>query len=140
MHAASQSATTYLTLADVLAMHDAVTERTGAAYAPLRDDGLLDSALTRPRYAAHYGGADLARQATVLGIGISQAQAFVDGNKRTAYAAVEVFLDTNGLRLTGDPLELARAFEAVASRSDDLEAATERFEAWLRERVTPTRA
>ncbi len=50
----------------------------------------------------------LVRQCTLLAIGISQAQAWLDGNKRTAYACATVFLILNGHEYTGDPLELAR--------------------------------
>jgi death-on-curing protein len=86
--------------------------------------------------ASYYEQADFVRQAVLLAVGISQAQAFVDGNKRTAFAVMEVFLDLNGLEYSGDPLELARQLEAVAERGDSLDAATDRFEAWLRERVS----
>jgi death-on-curing protein len=139
VYVAPERETLYPTLADVLAMHDEVIQRTGAAYAPLRDEGLLESALTRPRHASHYEGADFVRQAALLAIGISQAQAFVDGNKRTAFAATEVFLDINDLECVGEPLELAQQLEGVAARDDSLSAATDRFEAWLRERVGPRR-
>ena len=129
--------TLYLTTADVIAIHEEIVARTGAVQAPLRDEGLLASALTRPKMAAHYEGADLVRQATLLAVGISQAQSFVDGNKRTAYAVAEVFLDINGLELTCDPLDLAQKLEEVASRQDSLEAATDRFDLWLRDFVIP---
>ena len=127
----------YLSVGDVIALHDAILQRLGAPYAALRDEGALESAITRPRMAGHYEDADLVRQAALLAIGISQAQAFVDGNKRTAYAATETFMLVNGLALTGDPIALAKELEAVATRTDDLEAATARFEAWLRGHVAP---
>lgn len=127
----------YLSVADVISIHDEIVTLTGADYAPLRDEGLLESAIMRPRMAAHYESADIVRQAALLAIGISQAQAFVDGNKRTGYGATEVFLDLNGYEFTGEPLELAKQLEAVASRDDSLESATDRFEGWLRERVVP---
>lgn len=123
----------HLSLGDVIALHDAILQRLGAPYAALRDEAALESAITRPRMAGHYEDADLFRQAALLAIGISQAQAFVDGNKRTAYAATETFLFINGTTLTGDPIELAKELEAVAARTDDLGAATMRFENWLRE-------
>jgi death-on-curing protein len=87
--------------------------------------------------AAYYEGADIVRQATVLAIGISRAQAFVDGNKRTAYAALDTFLRLNQLAFSGRPLDLAQQLEAVASRADSLDAATDRVEAWLRDKVGP---
>lgn len=64
--------TRYLSLADVLALHAAVMEQTGYAPAPLRDEGLLDSAIQRPRTAAYHEEADLIRQAALLAVGISQ--------------------------------------------------------------------
>lgn len=125
----------YLSLADVIALHALVMERTGAAPTPLRDEGLLESAMMRPRMAAHYEEADLVRQAALLAVGISQAQAFLDGNKRTAFAACDVFLRLNGLVYSGDPVELAKQLEYIAERSGELEMVTTRFENWLRERV-----
>jgi death on curing protein len=127
--------TNYLNLYDVLTLHESVMSKTGLPPAPLRDEGGLESAVMRPRMAAAYEDADLIRQATLLAIGISQAQAFLDGNKRTAYAATDVFLRLNGLAYSGDPLDLARQLELVAERTGSLAQASDRFEAWLRERV-----
>ena len=127
----------YLTLADVLALHQAVMERFGAASAPLRDEGALESAVMRARMAAYYKEADIVRQSALLAVGISQAQAFLDGNKRTAFAVCDVFLRVNGLAFSGDPLELALQFEALAKREDSLDKATDRFEQWLRKYVSP---
>lgn len=129
--------THYLTLADLVAIHEEIIERTSRSYAPLRDEGLLESAINRPRMAAHYENADIVRQAALLAVSISQAQSFVDGNKRTAYAASETFLEMNALEFVGQPIEMAKQLEVVATRDDSLDAATERFEAWLRERVGP---
>jgi death-on-curing protein len=125
----------YLSLADVLALHEEVMRRTGALPAPLRDEGALESAVMRPRMAAHYEGADLIRQAVLLAVGISQAQAFSDGNKRTAFAAATVFLYLNGRPFTGVGLDFARGLEAVATRSDTLDKATRTFEVWLRDAI-----
>jgi death-on-curing protein len=125
----------HLSVADVIALHAAVMERTGYAPAPLRDEGLLESAVMRPQMAAYYEEADLIRQAALLAIGIAQAQTFLDGNKRAAYAAVDVFLRLNGKLYQGDPIALAQQLEGVATRADSLAAATDRFEAWLRDHV-----
>ena len=133
---ADPETTRYLSLADVLALHAAVMEQTGYTPAPLRDEGLLDSAIQRPRTAAYYEEADLIRQAALLAVGISQIQAFLDGNKRTAYAALDVFLRLNGVAFSGEPISLAEQLEAVATRPDSLAAATDRFEQWIRENTT----
>ena len=105
---------------------------------PLRDEGLLESALTRPQMAAYYEGADVVRQATLLGTGISQAQAFLDGNKRTAFAdAGCLSCGSMAGSIVGDPLELARQFEQFAERSNEPDEAIDVFEAWLRQYVQP---
>lgn len=127
--------TRYLTVIEVVALHAEIVKRTGFPPAPLRDEGLLESALMRPQMAAHYEQADLIKQAVLLAIGISQAQAFLDGNKRAAFATCRAFLWLNGLSYVGDPLELAKQLEAVAARNDSLDEAAARFEAWLRERI-----
>jgi death-on-curing protein len=128
----------YLSLADILTLHHAIMVRTGSTPMPLRDEGLLESAIMRPQMAAHYAEADLVHQCAVLTIGISQAQAFVDGNKRTAYAACDVFLRLNGAIYTGEPLALAQQLEAIASRDVSFEEASQQFEEWLREYVKPS--
>jgi len=127
----------YLSLADVLALHQAMMEKFGAGPAPLREEGLLESAIMRPRMAAYYEEVDIIRQAVLLAVGVSQARAFLDGNKRTAFAACDVFLRVNGIAIAGDPIELALQLEAVAERTGNLEAATDRFEAWLRVHIHP---
>jgi death-on-curing protein len=91
----------------------------------------------KPQMAAYYEGADIVRQAALLGVGISQAQAFLDGNKRTAYLTLNTFLRMNGLTYSGDRLALARQFEQFAERSSEPDAAIDAFEAWLRQYVQP---
>jgi death-on-curing protein len=125
----------YLTLGDVVAMHEYIMTRLGAIPEALRDEGGLESALMRPRQAAHYKQVDTVRQAALLAVGISQAHAFVDGNKRTAFQALDVFLWINGVEFVGDPMGLADWLVAVAERSHELAAATNDFEAWLRQNV-----
>jgi death-on-curing protein len=62
----------------------------------LRDRGLLESALARPRNAFAYGEADVFVLAMALMAGIARAHAFEQGNKRTAFAAMRLFLRING--------------------------------------------
>jgi death-on-curing protein len=126
--------TQYLSLADVIAIHEQAMRRLGLAPNPLRDNGGLESAVMRPQMAAWYEGADLIRQAALLGVGISQAQAFLDGNKRTAYLAMNTFLRMNGHTYDGDHIALAKQFEQFADRSND-SSAIDDFESWLREHV-----
>jgi death on curing protein len=133
----AQAQLRYPTLAEVIAIHEKVMRGLGEAPRPLRDEGLLESALTRPQMATYYEEADVVRQATLLGTGISQAQAFLDGNKRTAFQTLDAFLWVNGWEYVGDPLELARQFERFAERSNEPDEAVDVFEAWLRQYVRP---
>jgi death on curing protein len=121
-----------------MALHSEMMEQMGQRPAPVRDAGLLESAVLKPQMAAYYENADVIRQAAVLAVGIAQNQPYVDGNKRTGYIAALVFLRRNGHPFTGDYLEMAQQLEAVATRTDSLDAATGRLENWLRERVAPT--
>jgi death-on-curing protein len=129
--------TRYLGVPDVVALHQFVMEGLGFASAPLLREDLLESALMRPRMAAYYEGADLTRQAALLAVGIVQAHAFMDGNKRTAYEALRANLAANGLDFVGRTMDLAQQLEAVAAEEGQTGKATDQFESWLRERVRP---
>src|SRR3972149_4628198 len=110
--------TRYLTALDGEALHVFIMEKTSDAPSLLRDRPLLESAVMRPQMASYYANADLVEQCALLAVGISQAQAFLDGNKRTAFIAADVFMRANGRLFTGDPLEMGRQLEAVAIRSE----------------------
>jgi len=106
----------FLTLDDVLALHADRIERYGGSPG-LRDLGRLQSALGMP--SASFGGAflhpTLSEMAAAYLFHISQAHAFVDGNKRIALAAALAFLDLNGQELVADPDRLGDLCLAVAS-------------------------
>lgn len=121
----------------VIALHAQMLRDTGYPPTALRDRGLLESALNKPQMAAHYEDADLVRQATLLGVGIAQNQPFIDGNKRAAYLAMLTFLRVNDRAYEGEPMQLAHQIESLGTRADSLDAATDRFGAWLREHVAP---
>lgn len=127
--------TEYLTVADIIETHAQVMEYLGSAPEPLRSLDLLESAAIKPQAAAYYADADIAEQAALLAVGISQNQPFLDGNKRTAYAAMRMFLTINGFRIDAPSLDIARQLEAVAEREGSLEEATLQFAAWLRDRT-----
>jgi death-on-curing protein len=129
--------TNYLTLDDVRGLHADVMRRTGFLPAPVGDLGALDSAIMRPQMVAHYEGADLLTQAVTLLLAISQAQAFVDGNKRTAMFAALVFLELNGSTFDGDDELLAVLLEDAASRPHDEARAT--IVEWMRPQIVTQR-
>jgi len=88
----------YLTLAELL--H--VAERTLGSEVPVRDHGLLQSALARPQASAFGSDAypSLEEKAAALLHSLARNHALVDGNKRLALAATIAFLGINGRRLT----------------------------------------
>ncbi len=65
----------------------------------LLNQGMLESALARPRNSAAYEDADVVRQAASLFWGIASSHAFRDGNKRTAVVLLRAFLNVNGFEL-----------------------------------------
>jgi death on curing protein len=127
------TAARYLTVAEVIVIHDEIMRRTGYRPEGLRDEGLLESALMRGQAAAYYEDADLVRQAVLMALAISRNQPFVDGNKRAAFAVLDVLLRVNGLALNAPPLEIAKALESLENPDQDRSAATERLVEWLRE-------
>jgi death on curing protein len=127
----------YLTLGDVIALHALIMKRTGASPAPLRSEAQLEAALMRANMAAHYEDADLVHQAVLLAVGISQAQAFLDGNKRTAFTVMDVFLRLNGQHFIGLSIELAQHLETIASEQEQRQLAMTDFEQWLRQHLEP---
>lgn len=81
----------------------------------VRDAGLLDSAMTRPRNLAEYGDPDAAALAAAYAFGIARNHPFVDGNKRTAAVVSETFLVLNGHALDASDAELVVAMLALAA-------------------------
>ncbi len=85
----------YIRIEDVLAIHSDQIERYGGSQG-LRDPGLLEAALFRPRTGYYQSLID---EAATLWESLSQNRPFVDGNKRTAFASTYVFLLINSLRI-----------------------------------------
>ena len=90
----------WLSKALILAIHDEQLAEHGGG-AAVRDNGLLESALARPRNRLAYDAkADLATLAAAYAFGLARNRPFVDGNKRTAFVAAELFLNLNGMNVT----------------------------------------
>jgi death-on-curing protein len=96
--------TDFLTLPEVLAIHADQIERYGGSPG-VRDPGVLEAALYRPQ-TGYY--ADLVEEAAALWESLAQNHPFIDGNKRTAFAATYTFLAINGAYLTADAGEAYR--------------------------------
>lgn len=85
----------------------------------IRDQGALESALARPINRWHYGSRDMAELAAAYGFGVARNYAFLDGNKRTAFAAMVVFLRLNGVPFAPPPAEATAIMLAVAAGDID---------------------
>jgi death-on-curing protein len=118
----------YLTVVEVLAMHTDQIERYGGSHG-VRDRGLLESALYRPQ-TGYY--ADLIEEAAALWESLAQNYAFIDGNKRTAFAATYTFLAINGGRLTADAEE---TYTFVAALYEASQFNFDKLVPWLRTHV-----
>src|SRR6476619_778332 len=116
--------TDYLTVAEVLAMHNDQVERYGGSHG-VRDPGLLEAALYRPQ-TGYY--TDLIEEAAALWESLSQNHAFIDGNKRTAFAAMYTFLAINGARFTADAGE---TFAFVDALYEANQCGFEQLVSWL---------
>jgi death-on-curing protein len=123
---------TYLTLDEVLRMHEMLLAAFGGAKG-IRDMGLIESALLRPQ-TGYY--ADLIEEAAALWESMAMNHGFVDGNKRVAFACVELFLQLNGVDIGASNTELEvfiySNLEAGTFRKDVLER-------WLHEHTEPDR-
>jgi death-on-curing protein len=116
----------YLTVADVLGMHTILMQRYGGA-GGVRDPGALEAALFRPQ-TGYYS--DIIAEAAALLESLAINHPFVDGNKRIAFAATDVFLRINGWCLKRQPMvihtEMLKMLEAGTFDIAHLEP-------WLRE-------
>lgn len=116
----------------VLVMHEEQLAEHGGAVG-VRDLGLLDSALARPRNAWSYGESDLVALAALYAAGVMRNHPFVDGKKRTGFLAAYAFLYVNGLEIVADEAEvIVQCLSLAASEIGEAE-----FAAWLRENVRP---
>lgn len=113
---------------DVLAIHDRLLAAHGGA-SGLRDEGLLQSALARPRqHYAYAGSPDMIEMAALYTAGIVRNHPFVDGNKRAGFVVGVLFLELNGFRFFASEEDATQAVLDLAAGTLD-EAA---FTAWLR--------
>ena len=89
---------------------------------------MLDSALNRAPYLAHYGQPDFAELAAAYGVGLAKNHAFVDGNKRVAFLSIGLFLMLNGRELTATEVDATLTMIAVAAGEIDESTLAE----WIR--------
>jgi death on curing protein len=112
------------------AIHDEQLAEHGGA-AGVRDEGLLESALARPLNRANYGEPDIAELAAVYAMAIVRNHPFVDGNKRTGFAALFMFLALNGAEFEPPEVDATMAILRLAAG----ETTDEEFIGWVRANV-----
>ena len=122
----------YLTLSEALELHIRVMEQFGGR-AGIRSLSALESALIQPRM--NFGGKELyptiVEKASTLCYSIIKNHPFVDGNKRTGHAAMEVFLLLNGFEIRATTEEQEQVILRLASGELDRDEFTD----WLRAHV-----
>ena len=118
----------YISFQEASMMHAALIELFGGASA-LRDAGAVESALFRPQ-TGYYD--DVIAEAAALLESLAVNHPFIDGNKRIAFAAADVFLRLNGFLFEADPIE---AYDFMIGLFDRGEFRFEKLEPWLREKT-----
>ncbi|MEA3175895.1 MAG: death on curing protein [Gammaproteobacteria bacterium] len=122
--------TEYITTAEALFFHKQLIERYGGATG-IRDAGALESALHRPQ-TGYYD--TIVDEAAALLESLVQNHPFVDGNKRVAFAVVDVFLRINGYWINANSKEI---YDHVIKLFDDQAFDMAHLIPWLREIVRP---
>lgn len=98
----------------------------------LRDEGRFSSVMARPQNRAAYGDRpDPADLAAAYGFGLARNHPFLDGNKRTAFVVMELFLNLNGWTLEADDAECISTMESVSAG----ELPKKNLAAWLRSHI-----
>lgn len=97
------------------------------------DEGLIESALARPRNLSAYERKDLARLAAAYAYGLARNHGFIDGNKRIAFQTMFVFLGLNGWRLVAEEPEVVRVMvDVAAGTTSEADLAS-----WVRDHIEP---
>lgn len=118
----------WLTRRIIIAIHDEQLATHGGA-SGLRDEGMLESALDRPRNKWSYESVDLPELAAAYAFGIARNHPFVDGNKRTSLLALYTFLGVNGIDFVVPEAEAAAMILSLASG----EVSEESLARWIRD-------
>ena len=116
----------------LLAVHDEQLQEHGGPVG-VKDRGLFESALARAQNLASYEKPDVAALAAAYGFGLAKNHAFIDGNKRIALIALELFLDQNGYELAVDDGQAVLAILSVASGAFSETGLAE----WIRKNLKP---
>lgn len=104
----------WIDLEVVLAIHDEQLAEHGGQVG-VRDRGLIESAMARPRSQFAYGEQSIARLAASYAFGFSRNHPFLDGSKRTSLVVAELFLELNGFNLVATDAQCVTTFLKLAA-------------------------
>lgn len=117
----------WLQRAVVLAYHELLLSAHGGL-SGLRDEGMFDSALSRPEQLAHYGSPTVHEAAAAYAFGLVRNHPFIDGNKRIGFASAVLFLERNGWVFTASEVDVV--LQTLALAAGELDEAG--YAAWLK--------
>lgn len=106
----------FLRKGEVLALHSQLINQYGGSHG-IRDESVLESALAAPENRYHYEEADLIACAATYAFHLTQAHAFIDGNKRVGAAAMTIFLQINGVSVDMPKQMMIALFMEIAASS-----------------------
>ena len=122
----------WIKVSSALAIHEEqISEHGGVA--GTRDASLLSSALARPQNLEAYGTADIADLAAAYAVGIARNHPFIDGNKRTAWVVMEIFLLKNGYELIATDRDGVTTMLSTADGS----LSEQQLALWIRTNIRP---
>lgn len=110
----------------VLIIQQKLIDRYGGIYG-LRDEGALESAVKAAENRFYYETEDIAKLAATYAFHLSQAHAFLDGNKRIAAAVAGVFLEINGFLLNATEEQIIELFLDIAAGKVSRETVENKF-------------
>jgi death-on-curing protein len=119
----------------VRALHERLMAEFGGD-SGVRDEGMLESALSRPANQFRYGSPSLSELAAAYAFGLIRNHPFVDGNKRIGFTTAVLFLEVNGYRFTAS--EVDATVKTLALAAHDLDEAG--YAAWLKANSKPLRS
>jgi death-on-curing protein len=114
---------------EVMELHARAIDAFGGSHG-LRDEGALESALIAAENRHFYAEADVIGCAAAYAYHLTQAHAFIDGNKRVAAVVAEIFLEVNGVTLDATEDQLYELYIGVADGRLSREEVEERFRSW----------
>ncbi len=120
----------FLRRQELIEIHKKLIKEFGGTHG-LRDDAALESAMAAAENRAYYEDADISVCAAIYAYHITQAHAFIDGNKRVAAAASEIFLEINGAALNVTNDDIYELFMSIAAGEKSRNEVEEIFSQWL---------